>query len=302
MHPPWPRRPWVKQRLTQSPAPCPGAGTDCVRTHHDGAHPRPRSTSEERTAVVTPIGVFADLGKLLHPTDDASLSQALQRIADLAVEVLPELADVSVTLIEQNKARTVVFSGPLAPFLDERQYRRGFGPCLDAALTGSTISVDTTDTVGDYREFAAIAAAHGVTQVLAVGLPIPQTTVGALNMYSTTREPISPESVALAETFAGYAAVAVANAALYDAAVSETRNMHEALKTRAVIEQAKGILMGRRHCSAEQAFSLLTQASQHQNRKLHEIAAEIVDHAQGQRPRAVPPGRRPAAAGRAEQD
>ena len=243
--------------------------------------PSPRTVRRGPSAVLTPIGAFAELGKMLHPTDGVAMSQVLQRIADLAVTVLPELTDVSVTLVERGEPRTVVFTGSLAPFLDERQYRRGFGPCLDAALTGSTITVDTADPVGDYPEFATVAAGRGVTQVLAVGLPIPQATVGALNMYSTSREPISPESVELAETFAGYVAVAVANATLYHAAVSEARNLHEALKTRAVIEQAKGILMGLRHCSAEQAFSLLTQASQRQNRKLHDIAAEVVEHARG---------------------
>ncbi|GAA1844263.1 GAF and ANTAR domain-containing protein [Microlunatus capsulatus] len=246
--------------------------------------PALRPSSSEGLPLAAPLGVFAELGKLLHPTGDVAMTQVLQRIADLAATVLPELADVSVTLIERGEPRTVVFTGPLAPYLDERQYGRKFGPCLDAALTGSTITVHTADRDGDYPEFAAVAAGRGVTRVLAVGLPIPQTTIGALNLYSTASEAFTPESVQLAETFAGYAAVAVFNAVMYDAAVAESRNLHEALKTRAVIEQAKGILMGLRHCSAEQAFSLLTQASQHQNRKLHEIATEVVEHARAPQP------------------
>ena len=124
-----------------------------------------------------------------------------------------------------------------------------------------------------------MAADRGVTHSLSVGLPIPQRTTGALNLYSAAERPFAMESVALAEAFAGYAAVAVANAALYQSAVEEARHMHETLKTRAVVEQARGILMGSHRCSADDAFLLLTRASQQQNRKLRDIAVELVERA-----------------------
>jgi GAF domain-containing protein len=256
--------------------------------------PSPSTFSSKRRheTAVTPVGVFAELGKLLHPTDDFSMNQVLQRIAELAAEVLPDLGDVSVTLIEHARAKTTVFTGSLAPFLDERQYEQGFGPCLDAAVSGATIIVDTSDPIGAYPDFSRVAADRGVTHVLAVGLPIPQRIVGALNLYSTTPQPITPDAVALAEAFAGYAAVAVANANLYHSAAEEARHMHEALKTRAVIEQAKGILMAGRHCTADEAFLLLAQASQHQNRKLRDIAAQVVERTH------TAPGARGPAAGR----
>ena len=256
------------------------------------------SSDAERRAVVTPAGVFAELGKLLHPTDDFSLHRVLQRIAELAVDVLPELSDVSVTLLERGRAKTVVFTASLAAFLDERQYEKGFGPCMDAAVSGDTILVDTADPASAYPDFSRIAADHGVTHVLAVGLPVPQRTVGALNLYSTAQGPIPADSVALVQAFAGYAAVAIANAALYHSAAEEARHMHEALKTRAVIEQAKGILMCTRHWTADQAFLMLTQASQRQNRKLHDVAARVVEQSHSLRGAAVTSQQRSAEAPR----
>lgn len=223
---------------------------------------------------------FAGLGKILHNTDDYSLNQVLQRIAEAACDVLPELEEVSVTLLEGGRAKTMVFTGPLAAFLDERRYQIGFGPCLDAAVSGNTMILNTADPANNYSDFPRIAAGRGVTHLLSVGMPIPQRTVGALNMYSTVEQPIPAETVALAQGFAGYAAVAVANAALYHSAVDETRHMNEALKTRATIEQAKGILIATRRCTPDQAFALLTQASQNQNRKLHDIATDLVTRAQ----------------------
>ncbi|GAA1429586.1 GAF and ANTAR domain-containing protein [Microlunatus lacustris] len=222
------------------------------------------------------MGVFAELGRIVHATDGSSLSPVLQRVADLAQQLIPELAEVSVTLVEHGRARTVVFTGRLAVVLDERQYASGFGPCLDAAASGSTIAVDTAVSDNPYPDFSQAAAAQGITRVLAVGLPIAQRTLGALNMFSDAEHPFSPDSVALAETFASYAGIAVANATLYHAAVDEAQHMHAALRSRAVIEQAKGVLMTTRHCTADEAFALLTRASQHQNRKLHDIATELV--------------------------
>ena len=109
-----------------------------------------------------------------------------------------------------------------------------------------------------------------------MGLPIAQRTIGALNMFSNATHPFTSDSVAMAETFAGFAAVAVVNAALHQAAVEEVQQMRAALQSRAVIEQAKGMLMMTQRCTADEAFLLLTRASQRRNRKLHDVAADLV--------------------------
>lgn len=235
-------------------------------------------------ASAAPTGVFAELDKILFTNDAHSLHRVLQQVADAALEVVPGLAEVSVTVLEGGHARTVVFAGALAAVLDERQYEAGSGPCLDAAARGGTVMVDTADPQNPYPELSRAAVAHGITQVLAVGLPVEQRTAGALNMYAASPEPLSADSVALAETFAGYAAVAVANAVLHHSAVEEARQLHDAMQSRAVIEQAKGILMATRHCTPEQAFVLLTRASQRQNRKLREVALEFVERGSASRP------------------
>jgi GAF domain-containing protein len=208
------------------------------------------------------------------------LTPTLQRIAGIALQVIPELVDVSITLIEDERPRTVVFTGPLAMELDERQYTDGYGPCTDAAITGGTIIVDTiivdtTSSHSGYPGFARAAARRGITSTLSVGLPIPQPAAGALNMYSGANQPISENSIAAAAEFARYAAVAVANAALYHAAADTALQLSTALQSRAVIEQAKGIIMGREHCTPDEAFRVLARTSQHHNQKLRDIAAAI---------------------------
>jgi hypothetical protein len=53
-------------------------------------------------------------------------------------------------------------------------------------------------------------------------------------------------------------------------------NLHAALTSQPVIEQAKGILMAHHRCGPDQAFRLLADASQRQNRKLRDVAAAVV--------------------------
>ena len=157
-------------------------------------------------------------------------------------------------MMERGQPRTVVFTGPLAVDLDERQYELGFGPCLDAAKTGQTIVVDTGSDDSPYREFGRIAARAGVRHTVSVGMPLAQRSIGGMNIYKTAEGPLSPAFLEHAEVFAGYAAVAVNNVTSYAGAANEAANLRAAMQSRAVIEQAKGILMARDRCTADEAF------------------------------------------------
>jgi len=225
---------------------------------------------------VEPAEAFAELSRLV--LGEQSLTAVLQRVAELAKTVIPDTREVSVTLMkDRQSAETVVFTGSLAAKLDERQYEAGFGPCMDAAMTGTTIPVANLDPHSPYPEFARVSLKEGVSHSLSVGLPTPQRTVGALNLYSTGDGPFEDQSVELAETFAGYAAVAQANAQLYNSTASLAAQMQTAMQSRSVIEQAKGIIMGRNRCSADEAFTILVTMSQRRNQKLRDLVQEIVD-------------------------
>jgi hypothetical protein len=91
-----------------------------------------------------PLAAFAELSKIM--LGDGSMNETLARIAALARETVPDTDEVSVTLVDHDKAKTVVFTGQLAMHLDERQYENGRGPCLDAALTGETVIVESSRT------------------------------------------------------------------------------------------------------------------------------------------------------------
>ena len=225
-----------------------------------------------------PRAAFAELSKIM--LGDQPLSATLERVAELAKQTIPGAADVSVTLLQDGEAASVAFTGPLAVHLDERQYEAGFGPCMDAATSGGTITIDDTAHSPSYPDFARMAARKGIRHTMSIGLPVQRQTIGALNVYGADDIPFDDTKQELATAFASYAAVAVANAGVYASTATLAANLQRALDSRAVIDQAKGILMGRHGISAEQAFDLLSKESQLANRKLRDIAEDLVSEVQ----------------------
>jgi GAF domain-containing protein len=221
-----------------------------------------------------PADAFGRLGRIkLGETD---LKGVLDEVAHLAKRTIPGADEVSVTLVSGKDARTAACTGEPALTLDEWQYGKGYGPCIDASATPATLSLPDMATEQRWADWAAQAMESGVHSSLSIGLPIHDQVTGALNVYATKPEAFDSDAIVLGQTFAGYAAVALANAHLYDAQANLAQQMQAAMQSRAVIEQAKGIVMGSRHCTPDEAFAILTRISQDTNRKLRDVAAALV--------------------------
>jgi len=226
-----------------------------------------------------PQAAFAELGRML--LGEKPLVEVLREVCRLALATIPGVDEVSITLVEDDRTRTAAFTGSLAATLDERQYDAGFGPCLDAAQSGDVVRIADTAADALYPGFAAAARRQGVTSVLAVGLPMPVRVLGGLNVYRRGgTEPFDDRVEALAVAFGGYAAVALANAALLASRERLATHLQTAMLSRAVIDQAKGVVMAVARCDADEAFRLLAKESQQRNRKLREVAAEVVGAAE----------------------
>ncbi|MGQ5263455.1 GAF and ANTAR domain-containing protein [Micromonospora sp. ZYX-F-536] len=210
--------------------------------------------------------------------DEADLDTVLTNVVEVAKQTVPGAEQVSVTLVQGSEAYTAAYTGELALALDTWQYEQGRGPCLDAATTGTAMLAPDLTVEGRWPEWASRASGAGVASSLSIGLPIQDAVVGALNFYGTDRSAFD-EVVGLAQALAGYAAVALANAHLYESTATLAQQMQAALRSRAVIEQAKGIIMGQQRCTADEAFAILARVSQDSNRKLREVAESLVERA-----------------------
>jgi GAF domain-containing protein len=210
---------------------------------------------------------------------DRTLDQVLTDVTKIAAQGIPGAEATSITLLRDEKAFTVAHYGEMALAADELQYEHGHGPCMDAGRGGVLLRVDDMRTEERWPDYVAhVVATTPVRSSLSVPLPYQGSSIGALNNYSTQPAAFaSPESLRAGLEVAEVVAVAVANADAHHQLSEQTRNMRVAMESRAVIEQAKGVLMAQRRVDAEQAFEILREASQRYNRKLRDIAVGIVE-------------------------
>jgi GAF domain-containing protein len=225
--------------------------------------------------LLQPRDAVAELARL--PFDTTTMDAMLQRVAELAKEVIPGVAEASVTLIANDKPSTAACTGGLARDLDESQYGRGHGPCLEAAVGEEIREITDAREETRWPDYARTAVERGSLSSLSVPLPVREGIHGGLNLYAIEADGFDDDARHTSRAFASYAAVAVHNMHLYESTREQAEHLDTAMKTRAVIEQAKGILMSQRRCDAEEAFALLAAASQRANRKLRDIAQAIVD-------------------------
>jgi GAF domain-containing protein len=217
---------------------------------------------------------------------DRTLDEVLGEITDIARVSIPGSESTSITLIRDDRGFTAAHSGEMALAADELQYEKGYGPCLDAGRGNVVLRVDDMRTETRWPDYAAKVQAEGVRSSLSVPLPYQGTSIGALNNYSTEPSAFAtPESLAAALEAAETIAVVVSNADAHAQLGEQARNMRLAMDSRAVIEQAKGVLMAQRHIDADEAFDVLREASQRYNRKLRDIAHGIVASTQDRDPR-----------------
>jgi GAF domain-containing protein len=229
------------------------------------------------TQPTDPLRAFAELGQIkLGETD---VDGICDRIAGLARQTLPGADEVSVTLVRDGLARGCGATGGRAQRLDTLQYDGASGPCLQAAAEKINVRIADTAVEDGWDGWTAAAAALDIRAVLSVGMSIHDTVDGALTLYSETPGAFSAEVIVLARSLAEYGAAALANAHLYDSTASLAEHMRKAMERRAGIEQAKGIIMGERRCTPEQAFAILTRISQDSNRKLRDVASALVNKA-----------------------
>jgi len=220
-------------------------------------------------------GLHQDLARVVLVGRD--LSEVLSDITSVARKAMPAVEAASITLIRGEKAFTAAYDGQMALDADELQYERGYGPCIDAGLSGQTMVIDDMTTEERWPDYARNAAAHGVGSSLSVPLPFQTATIGALNTYSTRPHAFGQDDLVLGQEVATWIALAVGNADAAARTSDELRNMHIAMKSRAVIDQAKGILMERYKITEDRAFAVLARASQTSNIKLRDVAQELID-------------------------
>lgn len=215
---------------------------------------------------------------------DQTMLDTLHRVATLAVEAIEPAAYAGLTMLIDGELMTGVFTDVEAPEIDRAQYETGEGPCLDAFRTGEIHRVIATDGDGPWPAFRAACLERGIMSTASFPMLIDDVRHGALNMYSTSTDAFGADEIRTGRSFAAQAGVVVAYARSYWNARQLSEHLEAALVHRAEIEQAKGIIIASTGVSPDAAFEVLVRQSQHENRKLRDVAAELVKSKIRERP------------------
>lgn len=213
---------------------------------------------------------------------DDAVEEFLDDLAQMALERVDAKISCGVSAYKEGGTVTIVTSDDVTAELEAVQDATGEGPRAEAIAAGRTVYVMDAGTLDKWPAWRALAVAHGMCQSLSLPLIARDETLGALTLYSTSRTPFSAQDRRAAELFAGHATGALMIAIRLAEMAELTGHLEMALESRAVIDQAKGIIMAERHCTPDEAFVVLRNVSQNQNVRLRHLAAQLVASVSGQ--------------------
>ncbi|KQS60047.1 hypothetical protein ASG36_03305 [Geodermatophilus sp. Leaf369] len=255
------------------------------------------SVSERSSGTPRPAGVDVTVAEAvarlcLLPLGVLDSQRLLTEVARIVRDAVPGATAASVTLGTPAAPSRLAADSSTAQQVDGLQLREGEGPCVSAQAT--SVPAVSADLAVDVR-WPALAAAmrgHEVHSALALPLVGRGERVGVLNVYGTDQGAFDEHAVLVG----GLVAAAV-TAVLQDveeklALQTTTGNLEEALRSRAVIEQAKGIVMAHHGGSPDEAFARLVKLSNQHNVKVRDLAGLLVEGgaASGLRPWMSEPG------------
>jgi len=231
--------------------------------------------------VSVPYEVAQELARLSGLVlSTADLDAALTTVTQVATAVVPRCDGTSLTMRDHGRPTASAADGDWARTLDAVQVEEQEGPCLDCLREGAVMRVKDLAEDGRFPNYGPrVAAELGARSTISVPLSADGRTVGALDLYSRQPDAFDTQDVALAVLLAAHASLALQAANAFFSSRDLAGQLQDALASRAQIEQAKGLLMRDHRCGPDEAFRHLVERSQQANRKLRDVAAELVQQA-----------------------
>jgi GAF domain-containing protein len=224
----------------------------------------------------------------LHPAERTStidgFEQELRELTAIASRFMPDRPTMSLALLAERGLRTVARTEDRAEVLDRLQADLGESPFLDAVTTGQAVSAADLANESRWPRCTARLVEQGVRGLHVEPVGAEGQVLGAFTLYSGTAGEVAAETRSAVRLAAAHVGI-LHRMALKAARMTEVATqLREALATREIIDQALGIVMGQHRCTAHDAFDILRRISQHQNRKLYEVAFDLVREVSGSPP------------------
>lgn len=250
----------------------PGVGDDLWTVDasvHDHRGTRAVEESELEFAAM-----LAQMGALLLPAE--TVEEALRLVTALAAESVPGSIGAGVSIMDERGKRSTAASDPRVEQADAWQYEMDAGPCVAAWRDRATVRIDDVASEARWPQWSAAVVPLGIASVLSSPLIAGQDSIGAIKVYAAQPGAFDTRAARLLELFAQQAAILLANTRSLAQARQLSEHLRQALQSRDLIGQAKGILVAQGARDDDAAFAMLVSASQRSNVKLHEVARQLV--------------------------
>lgn len=209
---------------------------------------------------------------------DFDVAELLIVLTDRCVDVLDVAAAGIMLASPAGDLRVMASSSEEMRLLELFELQAHEGPCLDCYSTGEpVVNVDLGGGDPRWPLFAARATAAGFRSVHALPMRLRGAVLGALNMFNVDTGRMRPADMAAGQALADVATIAILQhrAALEAKLLNEQLN--EALNTRIVIEQAKGVIAERRGVDMTAAFAVLRDHARTHNLRLADVARDVTE-------------------------
>jgi GAF domain-containing protein len=226
-----------------------------------------------------------DMGKLASAfvgladtlVDDFDVVDLLYELVYTCVDVLDAAAAGLLLASKNGQLHVIAASRESARVLELFQIQNQEGPCLDCFRSGSPVRTERLDSSETrWPQYGLAASEQGYVRALALPMRLRGQVVGALNLLGDNDAPsITEQAIPVAQAMADVATIAILTDRLASSRDLLNEQLHVALDSRVVIEQAKGTLATRLDIDHDEAFVLLHRRARSQRRPLREVAAEV---------------------------
>ena len=205
-----------------------------------------------------------------------TLPAQLEAVVGIVRRTVPTCDGAGIVLLVDGEPTSIAVSDRLTIEIDLVQYETGEGPCLSALQDGDVVRIDILEKDSRFTRFAPGAIDRGLRSVLSTPLTANGRRVGALNMYSTKPNAFDAQTSEAVRPMAEYAGQAIASSPLYAYSLDMVDGLVEDLETRAIIEQATGVLMASQEKTSGDALGQLRDLAMRSGESMRTVAEWII--------------------------
>src|SRR5215207_4686791 len=226
---------------------------------------------------IDPTDLANSIGALGGLDPQRGLARTLQQVTDGAKQLFRADAAGLMLIDAEGQLRWASASDQTAQTVENEQERLAQGPCAVAFSQRLPAAIRNIHTEPDWAEFTQVLVSEGVCAALSVPVELDGGVIGTLDVYATRARDWDPSEVAALQAYAGLVASLLSAAVTAEVKGRLADQLQAALEHRWLIEQAKGVVMGRERLDAQAAFERLRGAARSSTRRLADVARDVTD-------------------------